>query len=587
MLLKFHTTYTPGSTVITAAALGYVTGQATMTTIGPFPVKLVVYASPPVLPPDGGVYEAIVVQLQDEAGTPARAPLGDVWVTLSSSNTTVGSCPSRVVIRAGETFTRVPFYAGLSPGTTVITAMASGYATGQATVKTESSEDEPKALKVYAAPPKVPAEGVAYEAITVQLQDARGRPVKAVLDIRVDLSSSNLQVGEVDGSTVIYRGRSYALVKFISTFRAGGTTITAASMGYTSGQASITTVGPIPSRLTVYPVLPGLPADGNSSNSIVVQLQDEGGSPARDPEGIVHVDLFSSQSEVGWVTQRVYIPYGRTYTTAAFNSTHTPGTTSITAISAGYSSGQASLTTHLIDLFSLKLNLTAEPSMVNASDKVSLRVYVSYEGRLPAKGVTVSLASSHGGSFTKVVEEGNGYYAATYTAPNVLQKTLCRITAKATKKGYLDGNGSVEVMVIPVFHKGSLVIHVADMDNNPLAGAVVASLTQPPGQQPLKGTTDDKGRVTFTDIIAGTYRFQVNMTGFDPQEAELTVRAGGSLSATVNLPRPPSPLQTLLTFPYLLPVGAAVGIGALIILLWRCRRARMFSETPEEELLPL
>ncbi|MEM2127393.1 MAG: hypothetical protein QXH67_04120, partial [Candidatus Bathyarchaeia archaeon] len=288
---KFHTTYTPGSTVITAAALGYVTGQATMTTTGPVPVKLVVYASPAVLPPDGGVYEAIVVQLQDEGGTPARAPLGDVWVTLSSSNTTVGSCPSMVVIRAGETFTRVPFYAGLSPGTTVITAMASGYASGQATVKTEASEDEPKALKVFTAPLKVPAEGAAYEAIMVQLQDARGRPVKASLDIRVDLSSSNLQVGGVDASVVIYGGRSCALARFISTFRAGSTTITAASMGYMSGQASITTVGPIPSKLTVYPALPGLPADGNSSNIIVVQLQDAGGSPARDPEGLVQVDL--------------------------------------------------------------------------------------------------------------------------------------------------------------------------------------------------------------------------------------------------------------------------------------------------------
>jgi hypothetical protein len=581
---KFYATYTPGSTVITAAALGYVTGQATMTTAGPVPVKLAVYISPPVLPPDGGVYEAIVVQLQDEGGTPARAPLGDVWVTLSSSNTTVGSCPSMVVIRAGETFTRTLFYSGLSSGTTVITAMASGYAAGQATVKTESSEDEPKALKVYAAPPKLPAEGSAYEAIMVQLQDARGRPAKASSDIRVDLSSSNLQVGGVDEGVVIYGGRSCAMARFISTFRAGGTVITAASMGYTSGQASLTTVGPIPSKLTVYPALPALPADGNSSRTIVVQLQDAGGTPAKDPEGVVQLDLFSSQSEVGLVTQRVLIPYGGTYAVTTFNSTYIPGTTSITAISAGYASGQASLTTHLIDLFSLMVKVTAEPTVVNSSDRVSVRVYVSYEGRLPAKGATVSLTSSQGGTFTKVVEEGNGYYTATFTAPNVVQKTVCRITANASKKGYLDGNGTIELVVNPVFYKGSLTINVADTDNNPLKGAIVASLSQPPGQQPLKGSTDEKGRVVFSDIIAGGYRFQVNMTGFEPREEEITVRAGGSLAVTVNLSRLPSPLQTLLTFPYVLaPIAAIIGAGAFILLLWRRRRTKEAPETPEEE----
>jgi len=177
--------------VITAAAPGYISGQATMTTTGPVPTKLAVYVIPPVLPADGGVYESIVVQLQDDGGSPARAPLGDVWVTLSSSNTTVGSCPSLAVIRAGETFVKTYFYSSLEPGTTVITAMASGYSTGQASVKTDIPTDDAKVLKVYAAPPKLPAEGAIYEALAVQLQDSRGRPARAPVDITVDLSSSS------------------------------------------------------------------------------------------------------------------------------------------------------------------------------------------------------------------------------------------------------------------------------------------------------------------------------------------------------------------------------------------------------------
>ena len=97
---KFYSTYTPGTTTITATAPGFATVQAFITTVGPVPSKLAVYGLPPTLPADQRSHEAIVVQLQDASGVPARAPLGGLVVTLTSSNITVGTVASSVTIKA-------------------------------------------------------------------------------------------------------------------------------------------------------------------------------------------------------------------------------------------------------------------------------------------------------------------------------------------------------------------------------------------------------------------------------------------------------------------------------------------------------
>ncbi len=583
---RFYTTYTPGATTITAAAPGYITGQAIMTTTGPVPTKLAVYIVPPVIPADGGVYEAIVVQLQDDGGSPARAPLGDVWVTLSSSNMTVGSCPLLAVIRAGETYVKIPFYSGLAPGSTVITAMASGYSAGQASVKTEEPGDDPRSLKVFIAPPKVPAEGVSYESVYVQLQDSKGRPARAPADVRVDLSSSSASVGLVDSSLTIHMGRTSSSARFHSTYRAGSTVITAAASGYTTGQASLTTVGPVPSKLVVYPVLPGLPADGNSSEVIVVQLQDPGGTPAKDPEGPVAVDLFSSVSDVGLVTQRILIPYGGTHAVARFNSTYTPGQTTITAIAPGYTSGQATVTTHLIDPIQLNITVSAEPTIVNSSGTIRLIINVTYEGRSPVKMATLKLSSDGGGEFTPVKEVGGGIYTADYTAPRVYQKTTCTITAEASKKGYLTGNGTVRVTINPVIQRGSLQVHVTDQAGKPIPGAMVESTSQPQGQQPLKGTTNQEGKIHLEGLIPGPYRIQANATGYNPATEEVRVPNGGSTAITLTLTRNPTILELLITPPYIfIPVGASATAASIAVFMVK-RRRRGMEETKSEEEEP-
>ncbi|MEM1539648.1 MAG: hypothetical protein QXK33_04480, partial [Candidatus Bathyarchaeia archaeon] len=315
---RFNSTFTPGTTTITASASGFATEQATITTVGPVPHKLVVYCLPPTLPADGRRYPAIVVQLQDSSGTPAKAPIGGVRVTLSSSNTTVGAVDSYVDIEAGATYAVANFYS-MHEGSTTITAMASGYVSGQATMKTQKLiEDGPTKLDIYIGPPKVPADGIAYNAVAIQLLNSKGKICRANRDLTIYLSSSDTTIGTVAETVMISYGETYVVTWFLSTFRSGSTVITAAAPDLESSKETISTVGPVPSTLAVYCVPSGLPADNNRYAAIIVQLQDSAGNPAKDPEGDVHVNLFSSKPDVGTVDSKVIIPYGETYSVASF-----------------------------------------------------------------------------------------------------------------------------------------------------------------------------------------------------------------------------------------------------------------------------
>ena len=88
---NFTSTFYPGTTTISASATGFATVLSTITTVGPIPSTIGVYGFPSTLPSDGNSYPAIMIQLQDSTGAPARAPQGGVQIALTSSNTSVGT----------------------------------------------------------------------------------------------------------------------------------------------------------------------------------------------------------------------------------------------------------------------------------------------------------------------------------------------------------------------------------------------------------------------------------------------------------------------------------------------------------------
>jgi hypothetical protein len=64
----------------------------------------------------------------------------------------------------------------------------------------------------------------------------------------------------------------------------------------------------------------------------------------------------------------------------------------------------------------------------------------------------------------------------------------------------------------------------------------LVSEQQPDGQLKVDGLTSQAAEgVTFKDIAAGKYQFQVSRYGFAPETVEVNVRGGQTTSVTVKL----------------------------------------------------
>ena len=206
------------------------------------------------------------------------------------------------------------------------------------TVVSSETINTPSKLKLTLSPPTLPSDNTTATCIFVQLQDADGLPARAAKDMTISLSSSSTEIGSADSTLTIKLGDTYASANFTSTFTPGTTVITAAATGYETVQAPITTVGPKPYTVAVYGFPATLPADNQTYQAIMVQLQDSTGSPAKAPNGGSKVTLSCSNTTVGDVTPTVTIMPGQTYALANFTTTFDFGEAVITPVASDYTS---------------------------------------------------------------------------------------------------------------------------------------------------------------------------------------------------------------------------------------------------------
>jgi hypothetical protein len=386
----------------------------------------------------------------------------------------------------------------------------------------------------------------------IQLQNSSGIIAQVTGDVSVTLSSSDRNVGTVDQNIIIPSSSSYAIAKFYTTYRSGTTTITATAADYTTGQASLTTVGPVPSKLVVYCIPSSLPADCQPYKAIQVQLQDSQGRPAKDPEGDIVVSLFSSEPEAGSPTATLAIPFGQTYATGTFLSTCVAKTTTITAQTSGYESGQSKITTYLIDRFVLGVSVTADPETIYFGNQTTIKAQVTYNGTSPTLGAKITFQSSiNGGSFSATTEEGNGYYTTLFTAPNAKSNTMCTITANASKTGYNSAVGTVRITINPSFTGAcTLQLQVAEENGNPITEAYATLWSQLAGGQTVTGFTDETGYLAFENLGEGNYTFKIVKDGYDTKVETIRLVAGQTRDVTVTL-------SSQASFPWL-PITIAI-----------------------------
>ncbi len=330
----------PGTATLTASASGFSPGSGAVAVQGASPSALAIFAQPdPIATSATG---RLVVTLTDSQGNPAPAP-APISIAISSSNTSVVSPSQTATIGTGQVYTVAYFTTGAAPGHANLTASSPGLKSDFALV-TAAKPVSPAKLTLLAAPNPVPDNSGAYGSVVVALTDASGNPAVSTSGISVTLTSSDSAVGDIGESLSIQSGSSYAVANFTSTFFVGSTSITAAAQNLQSASISISSYGPIPTKVVVQALPSKLPADGGQYSALEVVLEDANGSPAVAPTSIP-VQLASSSTDIATVNSTVVIGAGQSYALTDVVTTISPGTSSIAATSSGFQSSSTTLST--------------------------------------------------------------------------------------------------------------------------------------------------------------------------------------------------------------------------------------------------
>jgi hypothetical protein len=261
-----------------------------------------------------------------------------------------------------------------------------------------------------------------------------------------------------------------------------------------------------------------------------------------------------------------------------FTVSNVPGTTSITAQASGLTTSQATLTTHLIDLATMNVQVTATSYALLNGNKTDITAYVSEKGN-PMTGVTVKFSSDNGGTFTTAKAQINpGYYKTTFTAP-ILQKTEnVTITATASKTLYENGIGTTQITIGPSLlanKTGIIQIGVIDKDGLPVSNSVVSSVIQPNGMNNLFDLTNSTGYVSFRNLLVGTYTFRILKDGFIEMNQTINFK-GTPMTLTVTLDDGGAiDSQTLMTVAIIVVVAVVIAVVAGLYFLRMRRTAKV------------
>jgi hypothetical protein len=454
---NFTSTFYPGTTTISASATGFTTVLSTITTVGPIPSLIGVYGFPSTLPADGNTYPAIMIQLQDSTGAPARAPHGGVSIALTCSDTTVGTITPSVTISEGKTFVVANFTATTKAETdgkienATVVAVSQGYSSNQVTIITTPVASNPTKLKIFTGSPQVLADQNSYKQIAVQLQNATGFVAKIIANTTVNIASNDSSVVKID-SVEILGGQNYALTTLTATYKAGNVNITAVANNFPLTSQTISTFGFIASQLSIYSLPPSLPSDGNTYQTIQVQLQDKLGRPAKSTGTEASIKLFSSQPAVAAISPMLTIPEGKSTASGELTLTYTPGNTTITAQASGYTTGQTSLSTYLIDSYTLSVSAGLNGAIIPNGTITSLL------GTNQVFNLTASIGYHISDLTLDNISQGaaSSYILRTITQPHALLASFSintyRINVTQTSNGQISpANGNVNYGDMPIF----------------------------------------------------------------------------------------------------------------------------------------
>lgn len=248
--------------------------------------------------------------------------------------------------------------------------------------------------------------------------------------------------------------------------------------------------------------------DFNGNVSLKVYASDGYG-----PVESARITLFSVKGGAFSTTS------GLTDSTGYFETVFTaPNVTELTSVrliarasKSGYADG--SDFRYLKVFAPLNVQVDPEPSTVSSEGNVTVTVHVEEGSGRPVSDATVTISSDVGGNFSaeQATTDPNGTAEFIFTAPQTTsaEGTNTTLTAKATKSGYADSEGSIIVPVKPkvlftqIFlptdtayseQRMNIIVKVT-YDNNPIQDATII-LTSRSGNFTSNAPTDADGNAT-------------------------------------------------------------------------------------------
>jgi hypothetical protein len=534
---------------------------------------------PTRLPADGNTYPAIIVTLIDADGFPSLA-LNTTTIYLSSSQENVGTLPSSVTIPIGQGYVVAQVTTTQTPGTTTVTASATGIRSAQVVVATSIPSGYATHIKISPQPANVFARPGGFGSIVIQLQDDTGLPANAAFNTNVSLSSSNNGIAQLDKKwVVIPTGADLAVVNYTSGYAIGQAFITATATGFSAGTTSLGVVGSPPYALKVTAEPNG--AVLSSTNRVVVWLTDEAGNPARAPSPIT-VTLTSSNLTVASVgPTTITIATGQISAVATFITTANRGSAVITASAQGLVSGFDQIAAYpaLHKPAGLALFIAPNPVLADSSEYTAILVAVVNSTGGPdvvtgPTSVTITSSDTAVGSVTSsvTIPAGGEYAVANITSTYLVGSS----TITASAQGLLSAQAQetafgpipVTVVVRPVASTisadggtySALTISLQDAFGNP-AVAPSNIVVQ------LASSRPDVLSVNSPVIIqtGQTYAFATVKTGLSPGASNVTASASGySASSTLLTTVVPAPDKLALYIGPNFTVSSAIAPDALL-----------------------
>ncbi len=255
----------------------------------------------------------------------------------------------------------------------------------------------PSTLILSVVPPKLPADGASYPGVIVSLVSSTGKPTLGLADITVYLTSSQQNVGSVSPKAILKAGRDYAVANFSTTSTPGSTSITASSQGLTATSATLTTVTPsgFPTHLKVIPVPDSLLVNPMGTGTVLVEILDDVGLPAKAVSATAVTLSSSNNNVVNLPASSLTVPIGSVISKAKYLIGVIPGVATITASASGFNSGSGSVSVVGPSPFALKISAQPNPLPTSAHGRlvISLTDPQGNPARAPSD-VSVSIRSS-------------------------------------------------------------------------------------------------------------------------------------------------------------------------------------------------